>query len=154
MEFKLETLPRYRIAYARHAGPYGPDNVHTMEQIKTWAEANHLMNHSAILFGIPQDNPRTTPPENCRYDACIVISTDEVLRVEAPIRIGEITGGDYMVFTIKHTAQDLQLAWAELLPTLHTMGYQIEDKPMMERYTGDMIRNATCEICVPIKMLP
>ncbi|MNP68057.1 hypothetical protein D3C76_1639620 [compost metagenome] len=58
-----------------------------------------------------------------------------------------------MVFTIKHTAQDLQLAWAELLPMLHTMGYQIEDKPMMERYTGEMIRNESCEICVPIKML-
>lgn len=152
MEFKHEKLPRYRIAYARHVGPYGPDNVQTMEQIKTWAEANHLINPSAILFGIPQDNPETTPPENCRYDACIVISADDVLRVEAPIRIGEISGGDYMVFTIKHTAQDLQLAWAELLPTLHTMGYQIEDKPMMERYTGEMIRNESCEICVPIKM--
>ncbi|MCK8487735.1 GyrI-like domain-containing protein [Paenibacillus sp. MBLB2552] len=153
MEFKVETLPRYQIAYARRVGPYGPVNVQTMEEIKTWAEKSHLLNHSAILFGIPQDNPNTTPPENCRYDACIVISADEVQRVASPISMGELPGGDYMVFTIKHTTQDVQLAWAELLPTLHTRGYQIEDKPIMERYTGEMLRSEYCEICVPITSL-
>ncbi|MFC7560727.1 hypothetical protein ACFQ5D_00200 [Paenibacillus farraposensis] len=95
----METLPNYRIAYVRQVGPYGP------------AE-------SAILLGIPQDNPQTTPPEKCRYDACIVIA-----------------------------------AWAEIFPTLHKMGFHIDNKPILEKYTGNMVNNDFCEICVPIKRL-
>ncbi|MDU4698075.1 MAG: GyrI-like domain-containing protein [Paenibacillus sp.] len=70
---------------------------------------------------------------------------------EGPVHFGELAGGDYMVFKIKHTAQAMQQAWAELVPLLHARGYQMEDKPILERYTGEMIANEVCEICVPIQ---
>ncbi|MDV2686997.1 DNA gyrase inhibitor, partial [Alkalihalophilus lindianensis] len=29
-------------------------------------------------------------------------------------------------------------------------GYQIDNKPILERYTGDMITSGYCELCVPV----
>lgn len=148
MNLKVETLPKYRIAYVRQVGPYGPTNIQAMEKLKKWAEENNLM-ESAIILGIPQDNPETTPPESCRYDACIVISED--VQLEKSIDESELTGGEYVICQVKHTSEDIQKAWSEIFPYLQTGGYQIDNKPILERYTGDMLHNDYCEICVPVK---
>ncbi|MGG0185513.1 AraC family transcriptional regulator [Bacillus rhizoplanae] len=150
MNIKVETLPKYRIAYVRQVGPYGPANIQAIEKLKKWAEEKNLVK-SAIILGIPQDNPETTLPENCRYDACIVISKD--YEIDDSICESELSGGKYVIFKIKHTAEDIQKAWAEIFPALHNSGYQIDNKPILERYTSDMINNDYCEICVPVKSL-
>jgi DNA gyrase inhibitor len=149
MIMKIETLPKYRIAYVRQVGPYGPANKQVMEKLKRWAEENQLLTESSIIFGIPQDNPETTPPENCRYDACVVISEDYAL--DDSMCEGELSEGSYAVFKIKHTAEDIQKAWAEIIPALQKSGHQMEYRPILERYTVEMINNHFCEICVPIK---
>ncbi|MDK8179600.1 GyrI-like domain-containing protein [Paenibacillus sp. UMB4589-SE434] len=148
MKSKVETLPNYRIAYMRGVGPYGPANIEVMEKLKKWAEEKNLLT-SATLFAIPQDNPETTLPENCRFDACIVISKD--YQIDASICEGELPGGKYLIFEVKHTAQDIQKAYADIFPFLQSLGYKMDDKPILERYIGDMISNPYCEICVPIK---
>jgi DNA gyrase inhibitor len=121
-----------------------------MEKLKKWAEEKNLV-ESAIILGIPQDNPETTLPENCRYDACIVISKD--YQIDDSICESELSGGNYVICKVKHTAEDIQKAWAEIFPALHNSGYQIDNKPIIERYTSDMIKNHYCEICVPVKSL-
>lgn len=148
MKFKVETLPNYRIAYVRRVGPYGPANIEVMEKLKKWAKDKNLLK-SAILFAIPQDNPETTLPENCRFDACIVISKD--YQMDDSIYEGELSGGKYLLYEVKHTAEDIQKAYADIFPSLQSNGYQIDNKPILEKYTGDMINNPYCEICVPIK---
>lgn len=151
MELKVETLPGYRIAYVRQVGPYGPANTRPMEKLKQWAAENNLLAESAILFGIPQDNPETTPPENCRYDACIVLTEDD--KIDDAIAEGELAGGRYAVATINHTADDVQQAWAAIFPALQSGGYQLDDRPILERYAGDMLNKGLCELCIPIKAL-
>ncbi|ASV70237.1 AraC family transcriptional regulator [Cytobacillus kochii] len=148
MKFKVETLPNYRIAYMRRVGPYGPDNIEVMEGLKQWARNRNLL-ESAILFAIPQDNPETTPPENCRFDASIVISKDYPL--DDSIDEDELHGGKYVIYDVRHTAEDIQKAYADIFLSLQSSGYQIDNKPILERYTGDMISNPYCEICVPVK---
>lgn len=150
MNKRFEMLPNYRIAYMRHIGPYGPANAQIMEKLKRWAQEKGLLTESAILFGIPQDNPRTTLPEKCRYDACIVIS-EEFLMDDDGIYESKLLGGEYVLFKIKHTAEDIQKAWAEIFPALHSLGMIIDDKPIIEVYTGNMLLNDFCEIGVPIK---
>ncbi|SEC04061.1 GyrI-like domain-containing protein [Paenibacillus sp. GP183] len=149
MNIKVVTLPKYRIAYVRQVGPYGPGNIQAMEKLKKWAEDKHLIAESAIMLGIAQDNPETTLPENCRYDACIVISND--YQIDNSICESELSGGKYFICKVKHTAEDIQKAWAEIFPALQNSGYQIDNKPIFERYNGDMIYNDYCEICVPVK---
>ncbi|TNJ62856.1 DNA gyrase inhibitor [Paenibacillus hemerocallicola] len=151
MNIKFETLPKYRIAYVRQVGPYGPANTQAMEKLKKWAKGNNLLTESAIILGIPQDNPELTLPDHCRYDACMVISKD--FRVDDSICESELSGGKYVICKIKHTAEDIQTAWHEIFPYLQSSGYQIDNKPILERYTGEMLNNDFCEICVPIKPL-
>ncbi|MGE7766583.1 AraC family transcriptional regulator [Peribacillus sp. NPDC096540] len=150
MNINVEILPNYRIAYVRQVGPYSPNNGQAMEKLKKWAEENNLL-ESAIILGIPQDNPETTLPENCRYDACIVISKD--YQIDDSICESELSGGEYFIRKVKHTAEDIQKAWAEIFSSFQNSGYQIDNKPILERYTGDMINNEYCEICVPVKPL-
>lgn len=105
MNIKVETLPKYRIAYVRQVGPYGPANIQAMEKLKKWAEEKNITK-SAIILGIPQDNPETTLPENCRYDACIVIPKD--YQIDDSIYESELSGGKYVICKVKHTAEDIQ----------------------------------------------
>ena len=150
MDIRVDTLPDYRIAYVRQIGHYGPANVQAMQELKRWAMEKKLLNESAILFGIPQDNPQTTHPEKCRYDACIVIAGDE--QMDGVVNESELVGGEYVIAKIKHTAEDVQHAWGAIIPAIHSMGFHLDDnKPLLEKYAGNMVLNDYCEICVPIK---
>ncbi|WP_141434492.1 GyrI-like domain-containing protein [Bacillus sp. 03113] len=148
MKFKIETLPKYRVAYVRRVGPYGSANIEVMEKLKKWAREKNLL-ESATLLAIPQDNPETTLPENCRFDACIVISKD--YQIDDTISENEFSGGRYLIYEVKHTAEDIQKAYTDIFSSIQSSGYQIDNKPIMERYIGDMITNPYCEICVPVK---
>ena len=115
-----------------------------MEKLKKWAREANLI-QSATLFGVTHDNPQTTLPAHCRFDACMVISKDATLNDS--IYEGELIGGKYLIYTIKHTAEDIQNAYPNIFLCLQ---YQIDHKPILERYTGDIIDNPYCEICVPV----
>lgn len=149
MNIKIETLPKYRIAYMRRIGPYGSANNQTMEKLKNWAKANNLFPKSSIILGISHDNPETTLPENCRYDVGIVISND--YQIDDSVEESEFSGGKYAIFKVKHTAEDIQKAWSEIFSMLPNSGFQIDDRPIFERYIEEMVSNHYCEICIPIK---
>lgn len=146
---KIETLPKHRIAYVRQVGPYGLTNVQAMQKLKDWAAAKNLISQTSIILGISHDNPETTLPENCRYDAAIVISDD--YQIDELVSESQLFGGKYAIYKVKHTAEDIQQAWSQIFPELFNHGYQIDDRPIFERYIGEMISNHYCEICVPIK---
>jgi len=148
MMFKIETLPNYRLAYVRRVGQYGSANIEVMEKLKKWATEKNL---SAIILAIQQDNPETTLPENCRFDACIVITED--YQMDDSICEGELAGGKYLIYEVKHTAEDIQKAYAHIFSTIQSNGYLIDNKPILERYTEDMVNNHYCEICIPVKPL-
>lgn len=151
MNITIETLPNYVIAFVRQVGPYGSENIQAMEKLKKWAMEKNLLTESSILLGIAQDNPQTTLPENCRYDACIVISSDSDM--DDSIQTSEVYGGSYAIFKVKHTAEDIQKAWHDIFPAIHNSGYQIDNKPIFEKYIGNMLANDYCEICIPVKVL-
>ena len=150
MTLKIENIPSHRIAFVRKIGPYGADNYQTMERLKLFAKTNNLFNENSVIFGIAQDNPELTSPENCRYDACLAVSDDFVAYDEG-INIGEIQSGKYAIFTVIHTAEEVQKAWGEIFPELISHGYQIDfSKPAIERYAAKMVQEHKCEICVPV----
>lgn len=150
MIFKIEEIPGYRIAYMRKVGPYGADNKDLMERLKSWAMSENLIHDSAIILGIAQDDPAVTLPENCRYDACIVIPKEFVMKDE-DTSVNEFPGGRYAVFTVAHTAQEIQKAWNEIFPELADQGYQMDTaRPILERYIPSMVKKHLCEICVPV----
>lgn len=149
MQMTVETLPNYRLACIRQVGPYGPANVQAMQQLKRWAESNHLLTPTSIILGISHDNPENTVPENCRYDAAIVISPD--YQIDNSVCESVLPGGKYAVFQVKHTAEDIQKAWGIIFTELANGSHQIDERSMVERYIVEMVANHYCEICVPIK---
>lgn len=150
MTYQIEEMPTSRIAYMRRIGPYGTENHALMEKLKAWAKANGLFTKFAVILGIAQDNPKTTPPENCRYDVCIVVPDDYVI---ADTDVSEMTlpGGRYAVFMIDHTAEAVQRAWGDIFPQLSAQGQQPDFfRPVLERYIPAMIEKHLCEICIPV----
>lgn len=150
MDIMIENMPEYRIAYIRQIGPYGMNNVKTMEELKRWAKLNNLLNDESIILGIAQDNPETTKSENCRYDTCVVVSNDYSVTGDTVIE-GNIVGGKYAVFKIHHTAEEVRKAWIDIFPELLKLGYQVDEtRPIIERYIVQMVNHHHCEICVPV----
>lgn len=150
MSYKIEEMPMSRVVYMRRIGPYGADNYALMEKFKEWAKANGLFTKSAVILGISQDNPETTPPENCRYDVCIIVANDYAI-TDANVNEAELPGGRYAVFTIAHTAEAVRKAWGEIFTQLSAQGQQPDFfRPILERYIPAMVDNHQCEICVPV----
>ncbi|WP_238917277.1 GyrI-like domain-containing protein [Clostridium sp. YIM B02555] len=150
MDINIEMIPSYRVAYIRRTGPYGSDNIQTMERLKSWAREKDLFNESSIILGIAQDNPQFTETKYCRYDTCLVVS-DEFTVNNNYINVGRITGGKYCVFKISHTAEAMQKAWKEIFLELSKNNHEFDkERSILERYAIQMINKHFCEICVPI----
>ncbi|PAE09580.1 DNA gyrase inhibitor [Terribacillus saccharophilus] len=148
MKVKIETIPTYPIAYFRRVGPYGAANYQTMQELKEWAAANKLLDDTSIIFGISQDNVETTDPQECRYDAALVVPADFQNDV---VLIGELTGGKYISFTVPHTVEAMQQAWGDIFLEISKLGYELDSRPTFERFTASMLKEHYCEICIPIK---
>ncbi|WP_160687663.1 GyrI-like domain-containing protein [Clostridium sp. C2-6-12] len=150
MNIDIEMIPAYKIAYIRKIGPYGPQNVEVMEQLKSWAKEKDLIDEDSIILGIAQDNPEFTEPKACRYDTCLVVS-EEFKADDNNINLGKIIGGRYCVFTINHTADAMEKAWREIFSELAKANYEYDaGRPILERYALKMINKHLCEICIPI----
>jgi DNA gyrase inhibitor GyrI len=147
-KMKMEFFPTYRLAFMRSVGQYGRNNKDTMENIKKWAMKRQLFDKNAIIFGIAQDNPEITPPEKCRYDACIIIPVDFV--IDNDVEECEFEGGKYAVFKIAHTAEEIQKAYMEIFELITKGELKMADKPIVERYSMELIENNFCEICAPV----
>nr|WP_242985987.1 GyrI-like domain-containing protein [Oceanobacillus zhaokaii] len=93
-----------------------------------------------------QDSPEATHPENCRFDACFNFKG----LIDDSICESELNGGKHFIYKVKHTAGDIQKAYTDIFPSLIN-GYEIDNKPKLEKYTVDMVKNHYCEICIPIK---
>ncbi|WP_041100433.1 AraC family transcriptional regulator [Bacillus badius] len=149
MNMKIEILPRYRMACIRQVGPYGSANEQTMRKLKEWAAAKNLLSPASIVLGVSYDDPETTPPESCRYDAGLVLADNEP--TDGFVAESELPGGKYAIYQVKHTAKAIQQAWGAIFADLSNRGYQIDRRPMFERYREQMLSNHNCEICVPLK---
>lgn len=150
MQCSIEVMPESRIAYMRRTGPYGEGNYALMEEFKGWVKANGLFNKSAVILGISQDNPAVTPPQDCRYDVCIVVPGDFIIRDDG-IHETKLPGGKYAVFTVAHTAEAVKTAWGEVLAELSAKGLKPDtSRAAFERYKLSMVEKHLCEICLPV----
>ncbi len=94
MSIEVRTLEPRRVAYMRHVGPY-----HVVYRVwmdfTTKLMKDGLPRKDSLFIGVPMDNPKVTPPEKLRYDACVTV--DEKYAPTKPVRVRTIAGGDYVV---------------------------------------------------------
>lgn len=150
MTYQIEHMTAGRAMSMRRTGPYGPGNHTLMETFKEWVRANGLFTKSAVILGISQDDPQTTPPERCRYDVYILVS-DDYFQTDAAVTETHLPGGKYAVFSIPHTTEAVQKAWNDIFPQLAANGLVLDaSRPIWERYVPAMLQKHLCEICVPV----
>ncbi len=76
VKVEIKNFPGCRVACVRQIGPYGPTLQDAWTRSTKWAGKNGLLGPETAALGISWDNPELTPPERCRYDACVVLPED------------------------------------------------------------------------------
>jgi AraC family transcriptional regulator len=94
MNIEVKTLEPQRVAYVRHVGPYN-GAYRVWLDFTTRLKKDGLPRKDSLFIGVPMDNPKKTPPEKLRYDACVTV--DEKYLPTKPVRVRTIAGGDYVV---------------------------------------------------------
>jgi AraC family transcriptional regulator len=156
MDVHIADLPAVRVAYQRLIGPYGPQiGVFWRQTMAPWMQSHGL--DGQLCYGVGHDDPSVTPPDKCRYDACVTVP--EGFLPAGPVSLATLPGGRYAVARFKGQPQTIGNAWMWLTREwLASSGLQCDDRPSFERFdpagsfdpaTGDMI----CDICIPVRAL-
>ncbi|HZW13200.1 MAG TPA: AraC family transcriptional regulator [Noviherbaspirillum sp.] len=157
-EFGLEIIvidvPPMKVAYLRHIGPYGPSiSAFWKDVVYPWMAVNALLGRER--YGVVHDDPGITPPDKCRYDACIEVSTDFDTRRR--FSTTTLPGGRYA--TVKFTDHPVRIAaaWNAILHDwLPASGYQVDARPCFEFYAASFVQDLETKgfcstVCVPVK---
>ncbi|WP_338121509.1 GyrI-like domain-containing protein [Halalkalibacterium halodurans] len=78
-----------------------------------------------------------------------MISDEQPL--DGSVREGMLSADLYAVYEVKHTAEALEQAWGDIFSELQSSGYEMDTKPLFERYAGEIVSSGACEISVPIR---
>ena len=70
MRIDVVERPAVRVACRRYTGPFGePLGKFWRGSVAPWLADHGLVD--CPRYGVTRDDPRTTPPEQCRYDCCV-----------------------------------------------------------------------------------
>ena len=158
MDVEVKNLPETRVAYMRNVGPYGGVGIpRTWQRFAAWCEERGLMRPRRTMYGICQDDPDVTPPEKCRYDACIEV--DSQFKPEGEIGVQTVAGGRYACTKFAGTSADIHAAWSRFMSEwMPDSGYQADDRAAIELYDKDFVMDEktgafTCWLCMPVRRL-
>lgn len=155
MKVELKTLPEVRVAFLRYVGPVGGSGIpRTWQRFAAWCGEHGLMEPRRPMYGVSHDNPDVTPPEKCRYDACIEV--DAAFRPEAEIGVQTLPGGRYACTAFRGTPAGMHTAWMKLCEWLPANGHQAGDAPPIELYGVDFAMEEktgefSCTLCMPVQ---
>ena len=92
MNVRVIEIGPARVACLRYTGPFGPAlGEFWRDVVAPWLQANGLMGR--VTYGVALDDPQHTPPEQCRYDACVEIGHDDTAPPPATLRRARVGSG-------------------------------------------------------------
>jgi DNA gyrase inhibitor GyrI len=156
----IETLPKMKIAYMRQVGPYGPPLMDLWKRFNKWVDRRRLLNDKTIRLGLSLDNPMTTPPEQLRYDAAIVVDDkfQVDLTLDPDIETKTLEGGEYLMTPIEGTGKEIGQAFEKLFSEAVPKSGRSFDyrRDVLERYVGKTIGGSMagsfrCDLGIPVK---
>jgi AraC family transcriptional regulator len=152
---KIEFADRQpvKVAYLRYTGPFGePVGKFWRATVSPW-----LADHGLIdcpRYGVTLDDPHTTAPEKCRYDACVELPRGLTLP-DAPETT--VPGGRYAVTHFKGQSADIGAAWDAFVSKVHeNPAHRMDEKrhPFEHYPRGAVFDTRTgvfnCELCLPL----
>jgi AraC family transcriptional regulator len=140
-----------RVACRRYTGPSGePIGRFWRSSVAPWLADLGLLD--CPRYGITLDDPSSTPPGQCRYDACVELPPGLSLP-----DAGESTvcGGKYAVTHFKGTGAQIGAAWDEFLRECRSTQRMDASRPPFEHYPRGALHDArtgvfACELCLPV----
>jgi len=153
MEIEFAERPQVKVAYLRYTGPLGEPLG------KFWRHTvAPLLAEYGVLdcprYGVTHDNPKTTPPDQCRYDACVELPRGLSLPNAAETTL---SGGRYAITNFRGTGGEISAAWSAFIGSVlgnpaHAIDMQ---RPAYEHYPrgaslDPKTRVVTCELCLPL----
>lgn len=153
MDISRQELQPQRVAFVRHYGEYGlQPTLKTLKRLLRWAGSRGLLEEGRVL-GIPWNNPKVTPAEECCYDACITVPND--FESDHPvIQVQDLAGGTYLVRSCTCQDGDLEKPWQEFLAWYHQSDWELTDDPCFEIYTNESYQdpsgNWSLELYMPV----
>lgn len=155
MNGEVREMPEYHVAYVRKMGPYGKETCkQAFAESTAWAAPRGYLG-TGVMLGVSWDNPEVTPPDRCRYDACVSVPIGSV--PDRPVAVQTISGGPYAVchFEVDLDCDSFQQAWDDAFAWLVAGGYECDDKPCYELYQQSAADHPegkfVFDICIPLK---
>jgi len=153
MQVEIVDFPSVKVAYMRQIGPYGPRiGEFWRDTFSPWLAANGLLGQPC--YGIGHDDPSVTPPEHCRYDACVEVPEGFV--PSGRVNVATLPGGRYAVTKFRGNPATIGDTWIELFRDwLPGSGLRCDDRPCFEYYPRNGKSDPdgesfTCDICIPV----
>lgn len=148
MDVKIEKIASMKVAAVRHVGPY-TDCGSAWEKLGAWATPKGLIGPDTIMLGVCYDDPKTTPPEKIRYDACMSIKGN--VETQPPVTKQEIAGGEYATYRHKGPYAGLaaayEMVYGQWLPQ---SGRRYKDAPCFEIYRNCPTKTAPEDLITDI----
>ena len=156
MKVEVKEMPEYRVVYVRHMGGYEYEGIsETWGRLCKWAGPRGLLGPETVAIGVSHDDPKITPPDKCRYDACIAVGPE--VEGEGEVGIATLPAGQYAVTRYEGKADGIEGAYHSLFGGwFPASGYQPGDSPSYEVYRNDPDKSGgffVMDICVPVKPL-
>jgi AraC family transcriptional regulator len=152
---KIEVSERrpVKVAYLRYTGPFGePLSRFWRSTVNFWLAEHGVLD--CPRYGVTLDNPMTTPPEKCRYDACVELPRGLTMGTAAE---STIAGGRYAVTHFKGTSAEIGAAWGDFIgATLADAAKRVDaQRPPFEHYPRGAAFDVktgvfSCELCLPL----
>jgi AraC family transcriptional regulator len=135
MNVVIEELPACHVAYMRWVGRYGADTIPALwERFITWMEKRGLLTSDCLKLGIAHDSPRVIAPEQCRYDACVVVGQD--FETDESVSVTDLPDWKVGMTEFVGTASEVRGAGDELWTSLVESGRK-PGSPFIEIYRGN-----------------
>jgi AraC family transcriptional regulator len=152
VEVAVRRLQPFRVAYARHIGPYHQVGE-AWRKLMMWAGPRGLLGPNMVRLGIPHDDPEITPPERLRYDAALLVPDPVTGSGEVAMR--EIAGGEYAGAIHRGPYDRLNETYAALCGQwLPASGREARNAPPLEFYRTSFEQappeEFITEICLPL----
>jgi len=161
MKVEVKNLPPYRVAYVRVIEGYGTGKIKpAFDKVIKWAGARDLMGPDTLILGIGLDDPRVTPTDKCRYDACVTVPPNT--KGEGDVGVYDIPGGKYAIYRFEgqyaKIHEEMGRAWNDLMGGwFPDSGYQPDHRPCFEIYRESeeelKAGKFVVDICEPVKPL-
>jgi AraC family transcriptional regulator len=137
MNVEIKHVDEQRVAAVRHRGPYNQINE-AFEKLGNVAGPAGLFNDPAVqMVGLYYDDPETTPAEQLRSDAGLVVSRST--KIPSGLAEQRIPAGDYAVTLHVGPYEALPDVWARFMGEwLPASGYRVADDGLSyELYLND-----------------